>query len=257
MEHFFTCAEFVSVKWVQVLSGFSDKIESMKTEISTTGGEKIVGELRQKQASERLLIICNGLRSSADHPATKAITQKLYEHGHAVFTFNFSDTHGMNLKQQVEDIAEIINHFDSYNEYILIGGSFGALSISIAASRSPKIKGLITVNGFFGSGRVSGHLLTKYLAFRTLTATSAKHRTFWKFYKREFHPEAITIPVLVIHSKADKHVSIRQSQDFYSRLAGPKEFRTLETSDHNLMPLTEVDPIVEIIDGWLAKTKAK
>lgn len=239
---------------VQVLYGVKCYyIKIVKIEILTATKAEIAGELKQKKATRQLLIICNGLRSSVDHPATKAITQKLYEHGHAVFTFNFSDTHGMDLERQVEDIADIIDHFVDYEEFILIGGSFGALSIAIAAKRSPKVKGLITMNGFFGSGRVGGHLLAKYLAFRALTATSAKHRKFWQFYKQQFRPHELALPVLVIHSIADKHVSIKQSRDFFARLPGPKEFRTLKTSDHNLKPLIEVDTIVQMIDKWLSR----
>lgn len=224
----------------------------MKIAIPTATKAEITGELKRKKATKQLLIICNGLRSSADHPATKAITQRLYEHGHAVFTFKFSDTHGMDLECQVENILHIIDYFAAdYEEYVLIGGSFGALSIAIAANRTPRIKGLITVNGFFGSGRVGGQLLPKYLVFRALATTSAKHRKFWHFYKRQFQPHALTRPVLVIHSAADKHVSIKQSRDFFAQLAGPKEFRTLRTSDHNLMPLTEVGAIVQTINEWL------
>jgi pimeloyl-ACP methyl ester carboxylesterase len=184
----------------------------------------------------------------------KAINQRLYEHDHAVFTFNFSDTHGMDLERQVEDIKDIIDHFATdYEEFILIGGSFGALSITIASKRSTKIKGLITVNGFFGSGKLGRPLLPKYYTFRAMTITSAKARKFWKFYKEQFSPRELRLPVLVIHSMADEQVSIRQSRDFFEQLPGPKEFQTLKTSDHNLMPLTETDDIVRMIDEWLEK----
>ena len=226
----------------------------MKIKIPTDRNAEIVTELRQKKPTQRLLVICHGLKSSAEHPALKEITQKLYEHGHAVLTFNFSDTHGMDLECQVEDIADLVEHFTAdYDEFVLIGGSFGALSIAIAPRRSLKIKGLITVNGFFGSGKLGRPLLSKYLTFRVMAITSAKAKKFWRFYKEQFKPHELSLPVLVIHSVADEQVSIKQSHDFYTLLPGPKEFQTLKTSDHNLMPLTETDDIVRMIDAWLGK----
>lgn len=238
---------------VQVLfGGKCYYIRIVKIKVPNDRGAEIIGELKQKKATKQLLVICHGLKSSAEHPALKAITQKLYEHDHAVFTFNFSDTHGMDLERQVEDIENIVDHFAAeYEEFILIGGSFGALSITIAANRSPKIKGLITVNGFFGSVKLGRQLLPKYLTFRAMTMTSAKAKKFWRFYKGQFSPQKLTLPVLVIHSLADKHVLIGQSRNFFEHLSVPKEFRTLRTSDHNLMPLTETDDIVRMIDEWL------
>lgn len=229
----------------------------MKITLDTIVGGKIVGDLQETQGSKQLLLMCHGLQSSAEHPAIKAITQKLYEHGHAVLAFNFSDTHGMDLERQVEDIIQLVEYFSSYDEFILLGGSFGALSSATAVNKSPKIKGLVTVNGFFGSGRLGKSLLPTYLTFKAMTLTSAKAKKFWRFYKEQFRPERITVPVLVIHSKADKDVSMMQSKVFFTKLSGPKEFHTLETSDHNLQPGDEIDAIVSRIHGWLKRLDSK
>lgn len=202
-------------------------------------------------------MICHGLKSSAEHPTIKTITEKLHAHGHAVFSFNFSDAYGIDLKQQVDDIVTVAEHFDTYGEIVLLGGSYGALSVALAVNKSPrasKIKGIITLNGFFGAGSLGYRLLPKYMLFRVASLVSAKSRVVWKFYKDNYRPDQVTMPALVIHSRSDKEVLIAQSKDFFTRLAGPKEFKELKDADHNLYTGDEIDTVVTTIDEWLGST---
>ena len=227
----------------------------MRVMLTTKAGGEIIGELRQKHPTKRLLIICNGLRASVDHPTTKAISEGLYEKGHAVVTFNFSDTRGTNIQQQVTDILQLIQHFKSYESVVLLGASFGALSSSIAAIQSSKVKGLVTVNGFFGLPHLGLFRLLQYLIFK-IQMHVGRGKKIWQFFTNEFQVQKITCPVLVIHSKADKDVFIRQSAYFYAQLLAPKEFYTLKTSDHNLQPGNEINATVEAINTWLLKNSS-
>ena len=118
----------------------------MHIEINSPDGNKISGNLQKKEPNRQLLIICHGYKITQEHPALKTIAQKLHKKGHAVFTFNFSDDKtGLNLPQQVSDIRAVIAHFKTYEEIILLAGSFGALSTAIVATNSPKVKSLITI----------------------------------------------------------------------------------------------------------------
>jgi hypothetical protein len=220
--------------------------------IITSGRQKISGELRQKQPSKQLLVICHGYKSSRDQPAQKAIAQQLYKKGHAVFTFNFSDDKtGLNLPQQVRDIEATIAHFKNYPEIILLAGSFGALSTSIAAATAPKIKSLVTLNGFFGKAQLGGEARRNFIAFRLLKLVKPQFRAIWRFYKEQFRPDKIGVPVLVIHSKVDQVIPMAQSQDFFAALPGKKQFSELERSDHEILVGDEIGSIVQIIDDWI------
>lgn len=135
----------------------------------------------------------------------------------------------------------------------LIGASFGALSSAIA-STSSRIRGLVTVNGFFGQSKLGRQLYATFATFQILRRVHPKYRNVWGFFQRSFRPSHIQVPTLVIHSIVDSTVSISQSQDFYRQLRGPKQFAELESADHELTLPGNAEETVAIIDSWLRKT---
>jgi len=203
--------------------------------------------------TKQLLIICHGYKSSSAHPALVAITGGLQKKGCATVTFNFSGPNPLDVPAQVADIHDIIMHFASqYTDIVLIAGSFGALSAAIAA-RSPYCGGIVTVNGFFGSGQVGRRHKPTFWTFRVLALASSKHQRVWRFYRRELQPHHINVPALVIHSKVDNMVSIRQSRWFFEKLQSPKQFIELEDADHDLSSVAVTTKIVEDIADWLKR----
>ena len=226
-------------------------VASIHTKTITLASGALHGELRYQQRAQALIITCHGYQSSGEHPAVVAITNGLAQKGYAVFTFTFSRGSGpFDIEQQTKDILTIVDHFhQTYQQIILVGGSFGALSTTIAARQSAKVSGLITINGFFGSSKLRGRHRLNFVFFRLLLAT--RHRRIWRFFQQEFQPAGVSVPVLVIHSKADELVSIAQSRDFFAQLRGPKQFKELEKSGHNLSSTTEITIIVATIDRWL------
>jgi alpha-beta hydrolase superfamily lysophospholipase len=187
-----------------------------------------------------------------EQPAIKQISIDLYKFGHNIFSFNFSKSaQGIALEQQVSDINSIIEYFSGYSEIIVMGGSLGALCSAIATIQNRKVKGLASTNGFFGSYQLDKKAKKLYLLFRLAALFNTPQKQIWQYLKKEFKPEKITIPVLVIHSKADKVVSIKQSQQFYKRLQTKKEFHVLEKADHELTTGQSVKEVVKIIDTWL------
>ncbi len=212
----------------------------------------LTGQLCYKQPTERLIIVCHGYQSSSEHPSIVTITQALNNKGYSTFNFNFSDQGGLNVEQQVSDIILIAKHFNAYREIILMAGSFGALSASIAA-KSPRIKGLITINGFFGSGKLGRKHYPTFIIFKTLSLINPRHKKTWNFFKQEFQPTQITAPALIVHSKVDKIVPIIQSTDFFKKLTGSKQFVQLETADHHLTSDADISNIVTAVDEWLQK----
>ncbi|HSX09102.1 MAG TPA: alpha/beta fold hydrolase [Candidatus Saccharimonadales bacterium] len=218
--------------------------------------EKINGILRNHNITQALIIICHGYASSYAHPALTAISTSLYERGRNVFSFNFSESAQTTaLKNQVSDILSIISYFKEFKKFILMGGSFGALNASIATLESPKIKGLITVNGFFSTTHLGPNLLRIYLMFRSAALLPGIHKETWKYMKKMHQPERINVPVLVIHSQDDKDVSIKQSQLFYEHLTSPKTFRKLKHANHNLSDKKSIDEVVQTIDTWMTSLK--
>lgn len=223
----------------------------MHTQSITLRDGSLSGELRYNRPTEQLIIVCHGYKSSRHHRALTAITQGLVERGYAAFNFNFSDTTGFDVPAQVADIALIVSHFKhEYSGITLLAGSFGALSAAIAA-KSPDISGLITINGFFGSPSLGPKFKPSYTAFRLFAFVSKRHRTIWKYFRRELAPGQLTVPVLMVHSESDEMVFIQQSEDFFDRVTSSKRFLRLKSADHNLSSPADTVIIVSEIDSWM------
>jgi hypothetical protein len=92
------------------------------------------------------------------------MTSGLNKNGYNTFTFNFSEnTGGIDIEHQVKDVAQIVEHFKEYKEIILLAGSFAALTAAIATIQIPRVKGLITLNGFFGESRLGREHRRNYM----------------------------------------------------------------------------------------------
>ena len=229
--------------------------KELKLEIPNTKNETITGALRAHNTSKPLIVICHGYGSSMDQSSLKQINSSLFHLGHNTFVFNFSKSAQRTaLENQVSDIETIVTYFISYKRIILLAGSFGALTAAIAAPKNKKIKGLITINGFFGKRHLGKKFLRIYLLFRLSAIFNSRNKLLLQFMHKEFRPENIKIPVLVIHSLADKDVSIKQSQLFYDNLTGPKKFHKMKNADHELLLKNSVTEVVKAIDEWINMT---
>ncbi|HSA84203.1 MAG TPA: alpha/beta hydrolase [Patescibacteria group bacterium] len=225
-----------------------------KVEFNNSKGEKIKGLLKQTKPSRVLLLIGHGFKSSKEHPATVGVTDRLYTMGHSSFSFDFSKSaQNFNLKEQVEDIIDIIRYFSIYKEFVLLAPSLGALSMVIAARQSAKVKGLIPINGFFGTAQLGGSIIKEYLLFRLLVIFNKQYKKSWNYFKQNYQPEKINCKVLVIHAQHDDVVFIAQSKTFFNKLAGKKEMYISESADHHLSSAADKQEIAEVIDRWLKK----
>jgi alpha-beta hydrolase superfamily lysophospholipase len=97
----------------------------------------------------------------------------------------------------------------------------------------------------------SGKPRKNFIGFKLMAAVNPRYKKIDQYYKQELQPEKITVPVLVIHSKADEVVPIKQSKQFFDKLAGPKKFVQLQTADHALVLSRELEDVIREIDGWL------
>lgn len=225
----------------------------MQVSFTTPTSQRLSGILKKEKYEEPLLVICHGYKSSSKHPALVAIVAGLNARGHTTFTFDFSEGSELNLAQQIDDIRSVTEYFKDYNDIVVLAGSFAALTAVMATTEVTKIKGLVTVNGFFGSGKLGSKYDKPYKAFKLLTAISPRHKKTWRAFTAGFHPENISVPVLIIHSKKDEIVSYEQSKDFFQRVGAPKEFKALSIADHHLTLPGNVKEVTQLVDAWLRK----
>jgi pimeloyl-ACP methyl ester carboxylesterase len=218
----------------------------------TSANKTLSGELR-KAPSDQLVVLCHGYKSSSRSPAVSAITSGLHEKGYATFAFDFPEGSDVDVRRQVSDIADVLQHLDHYKRFILVATSYGALSASIAAINIARVSGLVTVNGFFGLGKLGKERRRTFRLFRLGSLVLPRYRKIWKYFKAELRPEALAVPVLVIHSQVDQQVFIEQSRYFFKNIASPKQFITLEHATHGLSGPGDVAVVVAAIDGWLKR----
>lgn len=208
-------------------------------------------------SAKQFLVVCNGYKVNFDDLSPKGAIKILVENGYGIFNFNPNPSaRGMDIKRQVEEIIDVVEHFAQPDRKIYLAGtSLGALTASIAAIKCPQINGIITLNGFFGKRKLYGSLLTAFISFRSLVAMQPKYNRIWRFYKQYFKPQHIAQPTLVIHSVADSRVSVEQSVNFFKQLVAQKDFVMLKTSDHDYTIGNENKIIAKQIDIWIKKVK--
>ena len=64
--------------------------------------------------------------------------------------------------------------------------------------------------------------------------------------------DALTVPTLVLAGDRDRVVPAAQSRRLFERLTGPKELVMLSGLDHNDPALTDVPPLIDAVDAFLA-----
>jgi pimeloyl-ACP methyl ester carboxylesterase len=215
--------------------------------------ERIVG-VYDRRKSEELLILCHGFQSSKEHQAIVRIARQLGAKGWSTLRFDFSG-HGesegdaeLSIVKQVSEIGSAIRHIGKgHPKVILVGLSMGALITALAAIKFKRVSGLITLNGFF----YMRGLKRQYFGFLLGAVFNRNLRESLGYYYREFKPENITVPVLVIHAEQDERVSCKQSKRFYSQLTAEKRIEQVP-GDHDLSRQRHVAKVVEKVLAWLA-----
>jgi alpha-beta hydrolase superfamily lysophospholipase len=228
----------------------------MKSETIVIGQRRIAAEWHHGRSRKKLVITCHGYQSSGANSTLAAITSGLNKAGRDTVTFDFStNLGGFDIEHQAQDVAQVIKHFDEYDEIVLLAASFGALTAAIATVQNPKVTGLVTLNGFFGRSQLGQEYRKTYLKFRAAALVVPKYRKILKYFKRELRPGLIKAPTLVVHSKVDTDVLIVQSQNFYRMLTGPKQFMELESANHGITAIRDRGKIIGMINKWLAEAQ--
>ena len=199
------------------------------------------------------MVICHGLGGSKDYPTIKKLAEALWERGFSVFRFDFSgigESDGpfiFHLDCQVRGVGAVLNHFRAYKKIILIGGSLGALSATLATIRYPNVSALVTINGFFGSHSLDVHHKVLYYTWRLLAGILPSFQQDKLLITKGFQPENIPVPVLVICTKRDHVVDYHQSFDFYNQLKTKKKLEILPLEKHNLKGPSDVIRVANAI----------
>jgi pimeloyl-ACP methyl ester carboxylesterase len=225
----------------------------MKPRVIRLDNGKLTGELREVDPSPRLVIVCHGYKGSRQHPTTQAISSGLARTGHNVFTLDFSpNLGGIDVSHQVDDLRLVVSNFPQYPEVYLLAASFGAMSAVIATTQLPEIKGLVTVNGFFGTGQLGKTHRRSFWLFRIMAWLDPRYRKIRAYYRHELRPSRLNVPVLVIYSQVDQIVYPVQSETFFQEIQSPKKSLVLKTARHGLTDDADIKRVIDAVNKWMS-----
>jgi len=215
----------------------------------------LVGILNKK-SNTTLMVICHGVGGSKDFPSIKKLADALWVKGFSVFRFDFSgvgESDGFfitTIDQEVQDVGAVLNYFRAYKKIVLIGGSLGALSATLAALQYSNVFALITINGFFGSPSLDIRHKVLFYTWRLLARVLPIFHQDNLLVTRDLQPENISVPVLVICTNQDRVVDYHQSVDFYDQLKTKKKLAILPLEKHNLRGRNDVALVTNVIFNW-------
>jgi alpha/beta superfamily hydrolase len=232
-----------------------DNQPEIRTEVRNNRGWKIIG-MEKSVSSDQMIIICHGYASSKDEPTLKLVAGLLQQQGFSTCRFDFSGSgesegnKSLSLKQQVKDLQAVISHFSKYKHIYLIGGSLGALPVCICSSLN-HIRGVITINGYFGGKIKLPKFRRSYYTLHILKWFVPRIRREFNYYKQMIRPDLIRKPMLMLVSPGDEVLDAQQSIRWYEMLTVTKKIAFLPQADHGVNRKTDAVLAVRTITRWI------
>jgi len=199
-----------------------------------------------------LWILCHGLGSTKDHPAITGVAKTLYAKGESVFRFDFSG-HGkskgresIHNEQHVQELGKVMQYFNNKHKEIFLGGTSFSAFLTVIASLHYKPTGLLTINGIFNPRTF--WIAYSFYAFQSYFSQHKRKQI--TYYHQQYHPEKLTVPVLVMHGSQDTIVPVQQSKEFYDLLNCKKQFKILNDANHYLTHKKNVLEVVSTALSW-------
>jgi dipeptidyl aminopeptidase/acylaminoacyl peptidase len=126
---------------------------------------------------------------------------------------------------------------DRYEKVFAMGSSVGAASILIALPEMPKLSGVIAENPFASFRRLireapESQSMPGWATDLLIKVAMLRGRFDGSLSARNRLPFAKKTPIFFIHSKADKIVSYKQTQELFDVYTGPKTVWFAEKGDH-------------------------
>lgn len=237
-----------------------------------SNAKKICGILNEANETNKIVIMCHGIRGNKDEcGAFVLLSEKLLERGYSSFRFDFNG-HGesdgldkdMTITKEIDDLECTINMLKEkgYNEFVLLGSSFGAGIVSLFPfEKYDNVKGIILWYGCLDYEYVRfGNLFTEHNKREAekngyYTSRSMNTGREFKFglelfnetykYKPYENLTECNLPKLFVHGDKDSAISYELSQKVSDNCTN-SVFKLIKGGEHTFMNSDEV--INEAID---------
>ncbi len=221
--------------------------------------KQVDGILHKTPQRDKLCIIVHGFEGSKDDFVIRELAFELQKNGISSFRpdlvkkTNKNGFDSFDLVNEVQSLHACISYFrKEYKQVILIGGSMGGLVSLLSALDNKHISRIILINPFL---YLFGNVAWKYRKLLLLALLSCpfnkRVRSTFSYYATRFHPQHLSIPTLIICSKADNTVHYTQSITFSKQLKTSYNLIIDNYMDHALTKKRYITTAVSHIVQWL------
>jgi alpha/beta superfamily hydrolase len=237
----------------------------------STSGEMLAGILDVPDGDVRGWgVFSHGFTLGKDSPAAARICKQLAVEGIGMLRFDnlgLGDSEGDwgdgSFSHKVADTVEAARFLESTGRGVelLVGHSFGGAAVIAAARDIPQARAVATVAAPYDHSHVEHQydaVVERVLAEGEAPATFGDKtltmkRAFVEDIRRAHLHEAITTlrrPLLVMHSPTDNTVGIANASEIFKAARHPRNFVSLEGSDHLLTAPGQAKRAARIISAW-------
>lgn len=244
--------------------------------------KKLCGILTKSNKSNKMVIMCHGIRGNKDEcGAFTLLSEKLLDNGYSSFRFDFNG-HGesdgldkeMTISKEINDLENTITMLEQkgYDEFILLGASFGAGIVSLFPFEKYKnVKGIVLWYGCLDYEYVRyGNLFTEnnkkeaekngyYVSRSISTGKEFKFglELFYETYKYKPYENIAKckLPKLFVHGDKDSAVSYELSEKVSSNCTN-STFKIIKDGEHTFMNSDEsINSAIDITIDFIEKLK--
>ena len=201
------------------------------------------------------------------------ISRALTRHHVAVMRFDFTglgesegDFAGTTFSSNIEDLVAAAEFMQSRYTApaILIGHSLGGAAVLQAAARLPSVRAVVTIGAPFDPAHVK-HLFVDSLEDiqqrgEAEVMLAGRRFTLRRSFLRDLEGRsveqviaALSRPLLIFHSPADRMVPIENAALIYQAARHPKSFISLEDADHLLLRERDSLYVASVLAAWVER----
>jgi len=237
----------------------------------SVSGETLAGLLDLPEGTCRGWgVFSHGFTLGKDCPAASRICKQLAAEGIGMLRFDnlgLGDSEGDwgdgSFSHKVADTAQAARFLEDSGRavQILVGHSFGGAAVIAAAKDVPQARAIATVGAPYDPSHVEHHydaIVERVFAEGEALATFGNKtltmkREFAEDVRRAHLHDAIRTvkrPLLVMHSPTDNTVGISNASEIFKAARHPRNFISLEGSDHLLTAPGQARRAARIISAW-------
>lgn len=244
---------------------------AQKVRFPSSSGELLAGLIDLPEGKLRGWgVFSHGFTLGKDCPAASRICKQLAAEGIGMLRFDnlgLGDSEGEwgngSFSHKVADTVQAARFMAESGRPIelLVGHSFGGAAVLAAAADIPEARAVATVGAPFDPSHVEHQydaVVERVIAEGEAVATFGNkaltlRREFVEDVRRADLRECITTlkrPLLVLHSPSDNTVGIANASDIFKMARHPRNFISLEGSDHLLTAPGQAKRAARIISAW-------